>query len=216
VRIYADGVFDMYHIGHAKVLEQAKKLFPHSYLIVGVSGDKETIEKKGKIVMNEQERSDILRHCKWVDEVIMPCPWILTVDFLRKHNIHYVAHDAIPYTGEGVEDIYSEVKKLGMFKETQRTDGISTSDIILRIIKDYDMYVWRSLKRGYNRKDLGISAFKAQRIKIKNTYHEFMDSLEKEHIGTSFDKGYDKLRKIVSNFVSHSSLLAWVIYLFVM
>jgi len=42
----------------------------------------------------------------------MPCPWIVTIDFLRKHNIHYVAHDAIPYTGEGVEDIYSEVKRL--------------------------------------------------------------------------------------------------------
>lgn len=112
MRIYADGVFDMYHVGHAKVLEQAKKLFPHSYLIVGVSGDKETIEKKGKIVMDENERSEILKHCKWVDEVIMPCPWVITVDFLRKHNIHYVAHDAIPYTGEGQEDIYTEVKRL--------------------------------------------------------------------------------------------------------
>ena len=58
VRIYADGVFDMFHIGHAKVLEQAKKLYKHVYLIVGVSGDKETIEKKGKIVMNEKERSE--------------------------------------------------------------------------------------------------------------------------------------------------------------
>jgi choline-phosphate cytidylyltransferase len=168
---------------------------------VGVSGDKETIEKKGKIVMNEIERSEILMHCKWVDEVIMPCPWIVTVDFLRKHNIHYVAHDAIPYTGEGVEDIYSEVKRLGMFKETQRTEGISTSDIILRIIKDYDMYVWRSLKRGYNSKDLGISAFKAQRIKLKNQYMEFRESLEKEPLGSNFDKGYSKLRKVVSNFV---------------
>lgn len=101
VRIYADGVFDMYHIGHAKVLEQAKKLFPHVYLIVGVSGDEETIEKKGKIVMNEQERSEILLHCKWVDEVIMPCPWVLTLDFLDKHNIDYVAHDDIPYGSAG-------------------------------------------------------------------------------------------------------------------
>ena len=102
----------MYHIGHARVLEQAKKLFPNSYLIVGVSGDKETIEKKGKIVMNEFERAEILKHCKWVDEVICPCPWILTVDFLRKNNIHYVAHDEAPYGGEGQEDIYADVKKL--------------------------------------------------------------------------------------------------------
>lgn len=62
--------------------------------------------------MNEFERTEILKHCRWVDEVICPCPWILTVDFLRKNNIHYVAHDEIPYGGEGVEDIYSEVKKL--------------------------------------------------------------------------------------------------------
>lgn len=77
-----------------------------------MSGDKETIEKKGKIVMNEQERTEILMHCRWVDEVICPCPWIVTVDFLRKHNIHYVAHDDIPYASASADDIYSEVKKL--------------------------------------------------------------------------------------------------------
>jgi len=109
----------MYHIGHAKVLEQAKKLYPYVHLLVGVSGDKETIEKKGKIVMNEIERSEILKHCKWVDEVICPCPWIISIEFLRKHNIHYVAHDEIPYgMGGSTDDIYSEVKKLGMFKTT--------------------------------------------------------------------------------------------------
>lgn len=66
------------------------------------------------------------------------------------------------------------------------------------------MYVWRSLKRGYSRKDLGISAFKAQRIKFKNRYSEFKDSLEKEHLGTSFDKGFDKIRKLVSGFVFYT------------
>lgn len=111
------------------------------YLLVGVSGDVETIEKKGKIVMNEFERTEILNHCKWVDEVICPCPWIVTVDFLNKHNIHYVAHDDLPYGSVGEDDIYAPLKAMGMFKPTQRTEGISTSDIILRIIKDYDMYV---------------------------------------------------------------------------
>jgi choline-phosphate cytidylyltransferase len=85
---------------------------------------------------------------------------------LIKNKIHYVAHDDIPYTSAGQEDIYYEVKRLGMFRATQRTEGISTSDIILRIIKDYDMYVERSIQRGYKLEDIGISATKAFQIRF--------------------------------------------------
>jgi hypothetical protein len=60
-----------------------------------------------------------------------------------------------------VSELSFQVKKVGRFKETRRTDGISTSDIIMRIVKDYNQYVLRNLDRGYSRKELGVSYVKA-------------------------------------------------------
>jgi hypothetical protein len=56
--------------------------------------------------------------------------------------------------------VFMQVKAIGKFKETKRTEGISTSDIIMRILKDYNQYIMRNLTRGYSRKDLGVSYVK--------------------------------------------------------
>eukprot|EP00879_Flechtneria_rotunda_P000311 GHRR01000402.1.p1 GENE.GHRR01000402.1~~GHRR01000402.1.p1 ORF type:complete len:429 (+),score=156.39 GHRR01000402.1:273-1559(+) len=184
LRVYADGIFDMFHFGHARALEQAKKLFPNSYLIVGVCNDEITHCYKGKTVMTEDERYESVRHCKWVDEVLKDAPWVITKEFLDKHNIDFVAHDDLPYADNSgqADDVYGPVKALGKFKATQRTEGVSTSDLILRILKDYNTYVLRNLARGYSRKDLGVSLFKEQRIRASHNIKKLSQHITEQRL----------------------------------
>jgi glycerol-3-phosphate cytidylyltransferase-like family protein len=114
--------------------------------------------------MTDAERYESVRHCKWVDEVVPDAPWFVTQDFLDKHQIDYVAHDAEPYQSTESGDVYSFVKEQGKFLPTQRTDGISTSDLITRIVRDYDSYLRRNLERGVSAKDLNISFLKVKKI----------------------------------------------------
>jgi len=115
-------------------LEQAKKAFPDVYLIVGVTGDEETHKRKGLTVLSGKERSETVRHCRWVDEVVEDCPWIVTPEFLERHQIDYVAHDDIPYGADEGDDIYAPIKAAGKFLVTQRTEGVSTTGIITKSV----------------------------------------------------------------------------------
>ncbi|XP_054778027.1 choline-phosphate cytidylyltransferase 2-like [Prosopis cineraria] len=181
VRVYADGIYDLFHFGHARSLEQAKKLFPSTYLLVGCCNDEVTNKYKGRTVMTERERYESLRHCRWVDEVIPDAPWVMTKEFLDKHQIDYVAHDSLPYadaSGAG-EDVYEYVKSVGKFKETKRTDGISTSDIIMRIIKGYNQYIIRNLDRGYSRRELGVSYVKEKRLRMNMGLKRLREKVKK-------------------------------------
>lgn len=229
VRIYADGVYDLLHTGHMRQLEQAKKMFEHTYLIVGVASDEETHRLKGQTVQDLSERAETLRHIRWVDEVLAPCPWIITPDFLEKHRIDYVAHDDAPYCAvqnkatkkkdkkgdkkkkreeseTKSEDIYKWIKEAGKFKATRRTSGVSTTDIIVRILRNYEDYVDRSLRRGVKPKELNIGYAKANSIVMKKNMQRWGEKVTDEltkvtltdrPLGTNFDEGVDKLRNSI-------------------
>lgn len=178
VRVYADGVFDLFHLGHMRQLEQAKKAFPNTTLIVGIPNDTETHKRKGLTVLTDKERAETLRHCKWVDEVIEDAPWIVTPDFLEKHNIDYVAHDDEPYASAESDDIYRPCKEAGKFLVTQRTEGISTTYIITKIVRDYEKYIARQLKRGTTRQELNVSWLKKNELDLKRHVSDLRETIK--------------------------------------
>lgn len=157
--------------------------------------------------MNESERYEALRHCRYVDEIIVDAPWELNEEYVQQNKIDFIAHDDIPYGSDESNDIYAPWKAKGMFVATQRTDGVSTSDIVARIVRDYDIYVRRNLARGYSAKDLNISYLSEKKIRLQNKMHELKDKGKRvmDSIGERKDdmiaKWEEKSRELIENFL---------------
>lgn len=132
VRVWGDGCYDMVHFGHANSLRQAKAL--GDYLVVGIHNDEEITKHKGPPVFTQEERYKMVRGIKWVDEVVEGAPYVTTLETLEKYNCDFCVHgDDITMTADGV-DTYHQVKAAGRYKEVQRTAGVSTTDLVGRML----------------------------------------------------------------------------------
>lgn len=136
VRVYMDGCFDMMHYGHCNALRQARALGDE--LVVGVVSDAEIIANKGPPVTPLHERMIMVSAVKWVDEVIPDAPYAITEEFMKRlfteYNIDYIIHGDDPCLLPDGTDAYALAKKAGRYKQIKRTEGVSSTDIVGRML----------------------------------------------------------------------------------
>jgi len=115
------GTYDLFHIGHVRLLERARALGDR--LIVGVSSDEFNTLKGKRSVFPYEHRADIVRALRCVDEVFPEHDWDQKAKDINKYNadVLTMGHD---WTGkfDALNDI-CEVVYL------PRTEGISTTDV---------------------------------------------------------------------------------------
>lgn len=138
-RLWIDGCFDFTHHGHSGAILQARRLIPvgtkSGALLCGVHNDNEIhFNKGGKPVMNEQERYEHTRSNRWCSEIIEDAPYVTQPAVLDAHHCKYVVHGDDITTDANGEDCYQQMKDMGRFLVVKRTEGVSTTDIIHRIL----------------------------------------------------------------------------------
>ena len=69
IKIAVSGYFDPIHVGHLEYLKMAKSL--GDILIVIVNNNHQCVLKKGKFFMHENDRLEIVKAIKYVDEVVL-------------------------------------------------------------------------------------------------------------------------------------------------
>ncbi|KAM0677899.1 choline phosphate cytidylyltransferase [Binucleata daphniae] len=132
MKVFIDGCFDLFHYGHANALRQAKDLGSH--LTAGVCSTITTKKYKNTPIMTDLERYEVLNACKFVDVVVNDAPYFLDMELVKSLGCELVVHgddEIIDTTGN---DCYGTAKKLNQFKQFNRTLGISTSEIVGRMI----------------------------------------------------------------------------------
>lgn len=113
------GTFDMFHIGHLRLLQRLKKL--GDKLIVAVSTDEFNAIKGKATVIPFADRVEIVQNIKCVDEVIAENDWEQKVSDIQKYNVSIFA------MGNDWEGKFDYLKEWCEVVYLPRTEGISTS-----------------------------------------------------------------------------------------
>ena len=120
------GTFDVFHVGHLRVLERARAFGDR--LVVGVSADALNLRKKDRLpVFSEAERLEIVAALKCVDEVFVE-------ESLEQKRDYILEHEAdVLVMGDDWAGKFDEFGDVCRVEYLPRTPAISTTALIEKI-----------------------------------------------------------------------------------
>jgi rfaE bifunctional protein nucleotidyltransferase chain/domain len=127
----ANGVFDLFHVGHLRYLEGAKDLA--DVLVVAVNSDASTRRNKGpgRPVVPERERAEILEALRCVDHVVVfGSRTVVPVIRRLEPDVHVKGTD---YTPETIPEAAEVARHGGQTAVAGDPKDHSTSDLLRRL-----------------------------------------------------------------------------------
>lgn len=182
MKFWVDGCFDFFHHGHANVLFQSKTITDEpSFLEIGIHSDEDITINKGPPVMTLKERVEATKANKWCDSIYLNAPYVTFLGLIKSEKCDFVIHGDDITTDKDGNDCYQAIKDANMMKLVKRTDGVSTTEIIRRLlaseyIKDNNVehVISDVLVKNFSRGSSGIDEWNnVWYIDISNKLQEF-------------------------------------------
>jgi glycerol-3-phosphate cytidylyltransferase len=132
------GTFDLFHIGHLNVLKRLRGLGDR--LIVGVSTDEFNAVKGKKPVVPFEQRIEIVRSIRYVDDAIPEENWEQKRHDIKKYDVDVFG------IGEDWKGKFDDLSDQVEVVYLPRTSGISTTEM-KRVLSAFDERHVDELKR---------------------------------------------------------------------
>ena len=109
--------------------------------------DEDILSNKGPTVMTLEERLAATNACRWVTKSVGWAPYVTSLPYISHYGCKYVVHgDDITSDSDG-NDCYRFVKEAGRFKVVKRSPGISTTDLVGRMLLCTKTHFIKSLEK---------------------------------------------------------------------
>ena len=150
-KIITYGTFDMFHVGHLRLLKRLKEMGDE--LIVAVSTDAFNEIKGKKVLIPYEQRVEILEGIKFVDQVIPEYSWDQKINDIQEYGIHTFAigsdwRGKLDHLEPFCEVVYLErsenisttklKKSLTNFLSIPKEDILNALDILEQLKKEFE------------------------------------------------------------------------------